>query len=338
MKPRAKREIWVHTVFIISVLGILLVCRYYYLGNLRGAKALVDAASYFFFAACIYAGRWFCIKWFVQNRPIGFLLFTIPFFSVILLLWYFLIKIGFNKPYLGFIEFSLAYGPFFSIGLITGFLVKLVRGYAQRQLQDARVKAEQKESELNLLQSQLSPHFLFNTLNNLYGMSITDHSRIPQMLLKLSDLLRYSVYDGKKTFVSLKDELEYIGNYIAFEKIRISDRLVLEENIGLADPAIKIAPMVLIVFVENAFKHAKNTSEQKIHIAIDLETSSNFIQFKISNSYRKEKEEMGLLNENSGRGLANTIRRLDLLYGDDYELRSYTRGERYHVDLQLRIQ
>jgi sensor histidine kinase YesM len=337
MKSVKKRAIWIHAAVSLGVLGVLLTGRYFFLGTLRDNKAAIDLVSYFFFVACIFTGRWFCLKWFGQNKPIRFLLYIVPFFSGILLVWFFLIKISFNRPNLGFFEFSLEYGPFFLIGLIAGFLVKLIRAYARKQLNDARIKAEQKESELNLLQSQLSPHFLFNTLNNLYGISIADHSRVPPLLLKLSDLLRYSVYEGKRTFVWLKDELEYIDNYIAFEKIRISDRLALESNIGTTDPAIKIAPMVLIVFVENAFKHAKDTLEKKTHINIDLEISGNFIQFNISNSYRKEKEESGLLNEHSGLGLANTIKRLDLLYGDDYELRSYIHSERYHVNLRLRI-
>lgn len=331
------RVLGMHIAFVISVLSVLLVSRYYYLGNLAGDKAKFDIVSYFFFLDCIYAGRWFCIRWFVRGRGIAFLFYALPFFAGLLLIWYFSIRIGFDKPRLGFVEFSLEYGPFFFIGLITGFVIKLIRAYGQRQLQEARIKAEQKESELNLLQSQLSPHFLFNTLNNLYGISINDGSRIPSMLLKLSDLLRYTVYEGKKTYVPLTDELEYIANYIAFEKIRISDRLVLEETVATVDPAIKIAPLVLIIFVENAFKHAKDTLDQKIHIVLHLEISSNFIQFGISNSYRREKEESGLLDEHSGLGLANTIKRLDLLYGNNYELRSYIHDHRYHVDLRLRI-
>ena len=103
----------------------------------------------------------------------------------------------------------------------------------QKELQEARAKAQQKESEFNLLQSQLSPHFLFNVLNNLYGISIEEHQRIPGLLLKLSNLLRYSVYGFKKQFVMLTEEVDYIKNYIEFEQIRISDRLVLTTDMEL---------------------------------------------------------------------------------------------------------
>jgi hypothetical protein len=337
MESAGKRQIGLHVAFSIGVLSVLFVSRYEYLGMPKDQRGWTTILSYPFFLACIYLGRWFCLKWFSQHRPPGFLLYSIPGFLGILLLWYFFIKTVFSLPNLGFFEFSLAYGPFFIIGLTAGFLVKLVRASQQKQVQDARIKAEQKESELNLLQSQLSPHFLFNTLNNLYGISIADHQRIPALLLKLSDLLRYSVYNTKKTFVPLKDELDYISNYIAFEKMRISDRLVLNEAIGPVTADIRIAPMVLIVFVENAFKHAKDTLEQKIHITIHLKISGNFIVFTISNSYRKEKEGSGLLNESSGLGLANTIKRLDLLYGADYEMKTFVRDELYHAHLQLKL-
>jgi hypothetical protein len=338
MESGKKRAIGLHTGFCLGILLVLSIGQYYFAGPPKETVAWITIASYFFFLPCIYVGRWFCLQWFGRYRPVIFLSYVIPCFIFILLVWYFFVKYFFNEPNLGFLEFSIAYGPFFIIGLVAGFSVKLTRSYMQKQVQDARIKAEQKESELNLLQSQLSPHFLFNTLNNLYGISIVEHKRIPVLLLKLSDLLRYSVYETKKPFVSLKEELDYINNYIAFEKMRISDRLVLREGIEQVNqPLIRIAPMVLIVFIENAFKHAKDTFEQKIHIAINLNISGNFILFTVSNSYRKEKGESRLLNESSGLGLANTIKRLDLLYGTDYDLKSYILSELYTVELRLKI-
>ena len=208
----------------------------------------------------------------------------------------------------------------------------------QKELQDANIRAEQKESQFSLLQSQLSPHFLFNVLNNLYGISIEEHKRIPSLLLKLSDLLRYSVYSAKKPFVPLKEELEYIRNYIEFEQIRMSDRLNLITDIEhVNNNDIKIAPLILIVFVENAFKHSKNTLSQDIDIDISLKITGNFIFFLVSNSYHTEKSGDNLLNESSGLGLANTIKRLDLLYGNDYVLKQDIENGLYQIDLRLKI-
>jgi LytS/YehU family sensor histidine kinase len=244
----------------------------------------------------------------------------------------------FNRPNAGFTEIMVSIMPFFVIGIVLGILLKLTRATIQKQVQDEQAKTGQKQSELNLLQSQLSPHFLFNTLNNLYGISIAQHERLPGLLLKLSDLLRYSVYGTKKPFVPLKEELDYINNYIDFEKIRISDRLLLKTDIeAVTSATVMIAPMVLIVFIENAFKHAKNTLEQKIYIDISLKFSGNFIVFAVINSHNANKDKHNVLNESSGLGLANTIRRLGLLYGDDYQLKQYAEVDTYTIHLTLPI-
>lgn len=224
--------------------------------------------------------------------------------------------------------------PFILLSLSVGFLIKLVR-MNENALDDARKKAMQSQSELQLLQSQISPHFLFNTLNNLYGISLTRHEKIPPLLLKLSDLLRYSVYDAKELFVKLTDELNYLNNYIEFEKIRIGDRLAITTEFVRKDNDIHIAPMILIIFVENAFKHAKNSTDQNVCIDIRLETSENSIQFSIKNSYQ-ENQEKGI-DKYSGFGLANVRKRLDLLYPNRYFLKTDMIDDFYNVSLQLKV-
>jgi sensor histidine kinase YesM len=204
-------------------------------------------------------------------------------------------------------------------------------------LQQAHITAAQSLSELRLLQSQLSPHFLFNTLNNLYGLSITQHEKIPVLLLKLSDLLRYSVYDSKELFVPLKNELEYINNYIDFEKIRIGDRLQLTTSIeSITDDRIKIAPMLLIVFIENAFKHSKNTLEKEVFIDITLKTWGDSILFSVKNSYSSSANESSGLRTDKGLGLVNVRKRLQLLYVDAYDLKVHSEDEFFTVMLQLK--
>lgn len=335
---RMKKQIALHIGFSLGVLLLLFSGSYYFFSGRLNPGMI---SGYFFFLLCIYAGRWLCTRWFRQGRPLVFLFYTAGAFLVILLVWLYYIRWVLGHRNAGFLEFSFDRGPVLLLGLVTGILIKFVRTSLQKQIRDARLAAEQKQSELNLLQSQLSPHFLFNTLNNMYGISIADHQRIPALLLKLSDLLRYSVYETKRPFVSLKEELEYIGNYIEFEKIRISDRLVLNTHIEPVDhTGARIAPMVLIVFVENAFKHAKDTFDQKVRVDIDIKISGGFIRCTIGNSYRKEKDasnESGLLDESSGLGLANTIKRLDLLYGEQYVLKQYIRNETYIVELALKI-
>ena len=244
----------------------------------------------------------------------------------------------FSYSYAGFVEVLINVLPFFIIGVVLGILLKIIHITVQKQVQEAQAATHHKQSELDLLQSQLSPHFLFNTLNNLYGISITHHKILPGLLLKLSNLLRYSLYDTKKAFVSLADEITYINNYIDFEKIRISDRLFFENNIEpVGDHSILVAPMIFIVFIENAFKHAKNSLEQKIYITISLKILNELITFSVANSYDGLIEKYNTSDQHSGLGIANTVKRLDLLYGKDYTLKQSIENCRYHVHLTLKI-
>jgi len=252
------------------------------------------------------------------------------------LLKWLLFKYVFGHFGASYLELSRDVMPFFLVGVAMGVLIRVVRHSIRRELLEEQLKAEQKAMAFNLLQSQLSPHFLFNVLNNLYGISIAEHERIPPLLLKLSQLLRYSVYGGKKQWVLLLEELEYIQTYIDFEQIRISDRLVLEMHIETGiRPEIKIAPSVLIVFIENAFKHGKNNLDKEIFISLSLKISGNRICFKVTNSYVEN--EMAVPDESSGLGLDNTLKRLSLLYGDDYELKQSVENDFYNVLLNLPI-
>jgi sensor histidine kinase YesM len=327
-----------HLLFCLGVLLLLSLGLYFLYVSGFHFELLPAFANCLFFLLCIYSGRWLCQAFYLRNLISFFIVFSLSAFIVLGFLEYILVKYVFHHPYAGFLELFRGNMTFLLAGVVLGMLLELISASMRKELQDAQIKAKQKESEFSLLQSQLSPHFLFNVLNNLYGISIEDHHRIPALLLKLSNLLRYSIYSTKKTLVPLKDELEYIRNYIEFEQIRTSDRLNLAMHIEqVSSPGIQIAPEVLIVFVENAFKHSKNTLSQEIDIKISLKINDNFICMEVSNSYQQDKSGHQLLDDNSGLGLPNTIKRLDLLYGDDYDLNQYTENNLYYVKLRLKI-
>jgi LytS/YehU family sensor histidine kinase len=146
------------------------------------------------------------------------------------------------------------------------------------------------------------------------------------------------VYESNERFVPLKDEIAYINNYIEFEKIRIGNRLVLTTDIEkIDDPNIKIAPMLLIVFIENAFKHAKNTAEQQIFIDMSIKVWGNSILFSIKNSHTSASKENNAFDKNSGFGLANVSKRLKLLYPNEHILEIQHGNETYQVMLQLKM-
>lgn len=288
-----------------------------------------------YFMACLYAGKY--LSFLINNgKPTpGKTLSIIGGANIIgaaLFLLITQVTVKFNLNYLRVLFIAI---PFTLFSVCLGVTIQIVRTNMQYQLQEAKATAEQSRSELRFLQSQLSPHFLFNTLNNIYGISLTQHEKIPALLLKLSDLLRYSVYDAKELFVPLKNEIAYIKNYIGFEKIRIGDKLMLEETYEEVDTPFNIAPMLLIVFVENAFKHSKNTTEEKIHIRIMLKKWANSILFSVENSYDGNTEK-NIVEKDSGFGLENVTKRLELLYNGEYDLTAEKKDGFYKVMLQLK--
>lgn len=266
--------------------------------------------------------------------PKNTVLLTLSVFSALFLLLSFLIKKSHHNP--GDISLPIIIIFVLLILAITaGFGSNMFSTITKNKIRISETAALGSKSELQLLQSQLSPHFLFNTLNNLYGLSLVKDDKLPGLLLKLSDLLRHSVYQSSDTFVPLNAELDYIKNYIEFEKIRLEDRLFLTVNLEESVKAT-IAPMLLIVFVENAFKHSKNTTEQQIKIDINLKIWENNILFSIFNTFDHTQTQNNALNKNSGLGLENVKRRLELLYSDKYELSLEEKSNTYKVLLQLK--
>lgn len=295
------------------------------------------------FAATVCFFGFFYVGWYlsetvtVKNKKVANTVFGILTLIIVAsIIWLFYhADYPYHRQAINLLLFWL---PFIILSVAAGALVKLARVTITHQLQEANRTAAQSQTELRLLQSQLSPHFLFNTLNNLYGLSITQHEKIPALLLKLSDLLRYSVYDAKELFVPLKDELAYINNYIEFEKIRIGDRLNLTTSLeDIATHGVKIAPMLLITFVENAFKHSKNTIEKEVIIEIELKKWGNLILFSVKNSYSDIKDESKVLRKDGGLGLINVMKRLELLYANEYDLKVENAEGFYNVMLQLKI-
>jgi len=308
-----------------------------YLDPLLNDSEELSFAATVCFILCLFAGRYICQFWsstltfLPKPQILGMCLI------IVACMIGFMIS-GFWSTRLISLSLLLFFISLIIMGFDIGVLVKVIHTVTQNQLTTAQSLAAHSKSELNLLQSQLSPHFLFNTLNNMYGISISDHQKIPGLLLKLSELLRYSVYEATEMYVPLKDEMNYINNYIEFEKIRIGDRLVLTTDIDeLTDTNIKIAPMLLIVFIENAFKHSKNTSEDQIFIDIKLKTWGSSILFSIRNSYQKQEQTNTLLQKSGGLGLANVGKRLTLLYPDAYAIDIKNETTYYNVNLQLKM-
>lgn len=234
-------------------------------------------------------------------------------------------------------EVAFAWSRYFNflgimvLALVFASTIKIARdSFTRRQ--------KEKEAELKLLKAQLNPHFLFNTLNNLYGLSVVKSDKLPGLMLKLSDLLRYSLYETKEVMVPFEKELTYLENYIALEKIRLEDKTDINLTKKGDFSSAQIAPMLLIVFVENAFKHLGAIRGDYSRVEVNIKGDTNVLEFNCSNTMDTNmKSDTNLEMEKSGIGLQNAKKRLALIYPKKHKLSITQNNLEYNVNLKLHL-
>jgi LytS/YehU family sensor histidine kinase len=195
---------------------------------------------------------------------------------------------------------------------------------------------EKLEAELKLLKSQINPHFLFNTLNNLYALTLHHPHKAPEMVYKLSQLMNYMLYDGNQAEVPLEKEIHYIENYIDLEKIRYDKQVDVSLNVYDNVEGVMIAPLLLLPFVENSFKHGLSNRISGGWIRIDILLQNNTLVMKVENSKSDPHKEKSI-KPISGIGLQNVKKRLALIYPDQYNLQLMDEEETYLVVLKIQL-
>ena len=209
------------------------------------------------------------------------------------------------------------------------------------QHENEQVQQQKLQQELSFLRAQLSPHFLLNTMNNLYGLSVIKSDQLPNLLLRLSDLLRYSLYDTKTNKVTLKNEVQYLLDYIELQKIRLSPKVQLTVNFpSEMSENHTIEPLLLVVFVENAFKHSQSITPKNVpFIHFDLKIEGELLIFTAENSFENQSETSHnfTIDKDGGVGLQNTLRRIELLYGKESLPKITTENGCYRVELNLKL-
>ena len=228
--------------------------------------------------------------------------------------------------------YSLLAGTYFIVFLSTG--IKLAEYWIYEQQRKQAALKEKVETELKLLKSQIHPHFLFNTLNNIYALALQKSDQAPDAIIKLSALLDYLIYHGENEMAPLAREIELIEHYMDLEKLRYGDRLEASFDRPADTGQIMIAPVLLLPFVENAFKHGISRSRSKVWIKICLEISNRTINFRVENSKSGTRPAQ---HNHGGIGLGNLKRRLEILYNDRYSLEILDKKDMYSVNLQLSL-
>lgn len=193
------------------------------------------------------------------------------------------------------------------------------------------LKNEKAKTELLNLQSQVNPHFFFNMLNNLYGLIDKDSEKAKQLILNLSDMMRYSIYEGQKEYVSLQQEIDFINHYIVLHKMRYHKDIHVDFDIEVDDKGQKIMPLLFIILIENAFKHGVEVLRNHAFVKISIQSDRNEIRFWVENNFDLEKK-----NE-AGIGLTNLKRRLELAYNRKYRFETSKKDDIFQANLSLKL-
>ena len=257
----------------------------------------------------------------------------------------FYINIHYFRTAAGIDYGSLFLRSFINISLWV-LVVTLGRMLAERMQTQQQLELLEKErvrSELDYLKAQINPHALFNSLNTIYG-HIDKHNQVARnILLQFSELLRYQLYDCAAEKVSLQKEIAYIGNYVAFQRLRKDEQLIVHFKVGQIGEGLKIAPLMLVVLIENAFKFVSNFSDRPNKICIEVYTNGSVLHTNFQNTTELQAEgevfasvsgdAFASTSAAKGIGIANLRRRLELLYNHKYELSVNSDYDHYETSL-----
>lgn len=218
-----------------------------------------------------------------------------------------------------------------TIAMLSGFKFGWDALGKQKEVDELKIAI--KESELQFLKSQINPHFLFNNLNNLYSYAIEQSPKTPGIILELSGLLRYMLYECKEDYVPLTKEVEQLENFINLSEMQIEERGIVNFSTNNILSNYQIAPLILIVFIENAFKHSTASQSDNISIDIHLQLSdSGTLQFICKNSFQPQSNTDSL---SQGIGLENVKKRLELIYPNTHQLYIQSSNNIYEVRLKI---
>ena len=215
--------------------------------------------------------------------------------------------------------------------VVISSLLKFATDWFSNERIQRSLESQKKDMELQFLKSQLNPHFLFNSLNNIYSLAYQKSDKTADAILKLSEIMRYMIYESNDSWVALNKEVAYVQSYIELQKLRFKDGAAVELTLNGEIDGQRIVPLILISFVENAFKHGV-ANDPKDPIRINIIANQKILHFSITNKKSKSnKDAMG------GVGLNNVERRLQLLYPDRYKLNIVNSATHYTSELMLDI-
>jgi two-component system, LytTR family, sensor kinase len=218
--------------------------------------------------------------------------------------------------------------------LALGTSIRVTENWYDNEKQRKEMENQKLGAELSLLKSQINPHFFFNTLNSIYSLAIIKSDRTPEAVLKLSEIMRYIIYDTERKLVPLSKEIEYIANYIELQRLRLPEDIKVKFQTDIGEGESVIEPLLLLPFVENAFKHGVDI-EKRGKISIIITLAGNELKLHVENPLIDK--DVNLYNGSSGVGMSNTLKRLKLLYNDNFTFSAGPVKSNFVVNLILKL-
>ncbi len=305
-------------------------------------RALFDAITQILFTATVsYLNYFIWLPRFLADKNIGkyLLSFFVPF-AIIITLHIFLkryiyIEFGEAKRFLYSTKFIVQHSFIMLFIAIFVGMLRFAQDWFDLEAKKKEIINERLTAELRFLKAQINPHFLFNTLNNLYYLAMINSPNTTEVIEKLSQMMRYMLYDSNHPKVSLNKEIEYMKNYISLEKLRLDNQVPINFEIKGNPSEVQIVPLIFITFLENAFKHGVSNSSTDAFVNISIDISDKKCTYSVENS--KLPASMENTNEKSGIGLQNVNRRLDLSYPENYDLVVSEDEKVYKIVLKLNL-
>lgn len=227
---------------------------------------------------------------------------------------------------------AVVLGELYVIGFVTA--IKLVIDWSMEKRRNEDLAKLQMSTELKYLRTQIQPHFFFNTLNNLYALTLQKSENAPRLVIKLSNMMQYILYDVKSSKADLIEEINHINNYIDIEQLRFSDSVDVNMNITGDIEDVKVPPLLFLSFIENCFKHGMKGNDQlKIKMNFTV-LNEGYLEFLLENNFNPEIAK----NYKPGIGNKNAERRLNLLFSNNYKLESEIQDNQYRLFIKIPIQ
>jgi len=294
----------------------------------------------FFYSIIVYFNLYYLIPAYLTQRTLVTYTLLLILSVVIItpikaLVYYFLFAgspvyreyVTFNQQYIFALMFFIAAGS---------TVLKITYDWLWHQRDRKDLETEKMQSELKFLKSQINPHFLFNTLNSIYALTLKKSDKAPEIVIKLSEMMRYMLYECNERQVPLHKEVQYIRNYVDLEMLRQGQKVRIDFRVEGDIRDQKIAPLIFTPFLENSFKHGVNQiSEGFVDILLEVQEKNVILQ--IENSKPSRQQVVNHRKPSGGIGLANVRRRLELLYPDAYDLKITDSSDRYKVHLDVEL-